>query len=527
MNSVARFVIYVRHSTDMQYDMSLEAQEAVCRDAIDARNGQVAGVYKDSAKSGWSLDRDGFIQLRADASQGKFDAVMFWKFDRLARNHDHIMMIKALLRYEYGIRLYCVEGFSEDDDDSPHAMMMEQLLAVFAAFYSKNLSTDTKRAKRARAMRGEFNGSVAPLGYDFITQAHATASRPSGLYINPVFSPIILGAFEQYATGLYSDRDIADWMNQQPAIQELRQGRKPIDKEFVRDMLQNRVYTGRIGHSDTRYNEPFNKGKQSTRHREEWFEGKHEGFISDELFEKCLDIRRSSWRKGADVHFRTYLLNDRVFCMRCLMTKPHDLIDENYGKMRVGWIAHNQKAYYRCMAWDRGYEKCGQSRVNDTIIDEQVLNILFNLNLHIPPADYDRVQTVLQARLDNDYAQKRMADMQKIMRRIDVSWENGLLPSEAEYLNQRVYMKRQFEARRHIHEQEVITAHDLLSEFHSYWEQLASKEDNLTQQRQLLQHLVDKVLVYHQIVVAICLCGYYWIRLSDDNEVSLFLDDFI
>jgi len=509
----------------MQYDMSLEAQEIMCRQSIDARGGLVVAVYKDSAKSGWSLDRDGFIQLCADASQGKFDAVMFWKFDRLARNHDHIMMIKALLRYEYGIRLYCVEGFSEDDDGSPHAMMMEQLLAVFAAFYSKNLSTDTKRAKRARAMRGEFNGSVAPLGYDFITHAKATPTRPSGLYINPIFSPIILGAFEQYATGLYSDRQIADWMNQQSVIQQLREGRKPIDKEFVREMLQNRVYTGRIGHADTRYNEPFNKGKQSTRHREEWFEGKHEGFISDELFEKCLQVRHASQRKSKDEYFRTYLLNDRVFCVGCLMTKPDELNDENYGKMRVGWLSGTGKAYYRCMALDRGYQKCGQSRVNDTIIDEQVLTALFNL--HIPPADYDHVQSVLQARLDSDYAQKRMVDMQKIMRRVDISWENGLLPSEAEYLNQRVYMKQQFEARRHIHESEAVNAHDLLHQFHIYWKRLASKEDGVTAQRQLLQHLVDKVLVYRQTVVAICLCENYWIRLSEDDTINTFLDDFI
>ena len=41
---------------------------------------------------------------------------------------------------------------------------MEQMLAVFSAFYSKNLSSETKRGKRQRVMNGEFNGSVPPLG---------------------------------------------------------------------------------------------------------------------------------------------------------------------------------------------------------------------------------------------------------------------------------------------------------------------------------------------------------------------------
>jgi DNA invertase Pin-like site-specific DNA recombinase len=60
---------------------------------------------------------------------------MFWKFDRLARNHEHAVMIKIMLRHEYGLKLYCVEGLSEDEDDSPYTAMMEQMLAVIAAFY--------------------------------------------------------------------------------------------------------------------------------------------------------------------------------------------------------------------------------------------------------------------------------------------------------------------------------------------------------------------------------------------------------
>src|SRR5512143_2987071 len=129
----ARFAIYCRYSSDQQNELSLEDQEKFCRRAIAERGGVVINVYTDAARSGWSLDRDGFTQLRNDAERGKFDAVMFWKFDRLARNHEHAVMIKILLRREYGLKLHCVEGFSEDDDASPYSAMMEQLLAVFCA----------------------------------------------------------------------------------------------------------------------------------------------------------------------------------------------------------------------------------------------------------------------------------------------------------------------------------------------------------------------------------------------------------
>ncbi len=110
----------------------------MCREEISKRGGTVVSVYKDAAQFGWSLDREDFSRLRSDAEQGRFDAIMMWKFDRLARDHTQVTIIKALLRHEYKVKLYCVEGFSEDDDSSPYTAMMEQMLAVFAAFYSKN-----------------------------------------------------------------------------------------------------------------------------------------------------------------------------------------------------------------------------------------------------------------------------------------------------------------------------------------------------------------------------------------------------
>jgi site-specific DNA recombinase len=80
-----RFAIYTRYSSDMQNEISLEMQKAMCREAIAKRGGTVIAVYSDSAKSGWSLDRESFMQMRQDAEGGLSDAIMFWKFDRFAR----------------------------------------------------------------------------------------------------------------------------------------------------------------------------------------------------------------------------------------------------------------------------------------------------------------------------------------------------------------------------------------------------------------------------------------------------------
>ncbi|MDZ4769287.1 MAG: recombinase family protein [Chloroflexota bacterium] len=103
-----RFAIYTRYSSELQSEISLEAQEIACRAAIADRAGVVVAVFSDTAKSGWSLNRPGFIEMRTAAERHAFDGVMVWKFDRLARKHDHTVMIKMLLRQEYGVKLYCM-----------------------------------------------------------------------------------------------------------------------------------------------------------------------------------------------------------------------------------------------------------------------------------------------------------------------------------------------------------------------------------------------------------------------------------
>ncbi|MBK9751344.1 MAG: recombinase family protein [Chloroflexi bacterium] len=124
-------------------------------------------------------------------------------------------------------------------------------------------------------------------------------------------------AFRLYSTGEFSDADMAAWLHERPYIQSLRQGQKPINKEMMRELLQNRTYTGRVPHTDTIYKKTLGQGKMSRRNRTEWFEGKHQGFVSDELFDECQAVRENlkRYRKTVgDMH--TYILYDRVFCAR-------------------------------------------------------------------------------------------------------------------------------------------------------------------------------------------------------------------
>ncbi len=510
-----RFAIYTRYSSDMQNDLSLEAQELRCRQAIADREGVIVEVFSDGAKSGWSLERDGFTQLRRAAEHGKFDAVMFWKFDRLARNHDHAVMIKMLLRHEFGLKLYCVEGFSEDQDDSPYSAMMEQMLAVFSAFYSKNLSSETKRGKHLRAYNGDFNGSIAPLGYDLVTKEDVNRNRPAGLYINPRQAVIVRRAFRLYATGQYSDTTIAQWMNRRRYMQQLRAGKKPIGKEMVRDMLQNQIYTGRVPYCETHYSGSLGQGKRSARNNKQWFEGKHEPIISDELYAICQEVRKglSSSRRPPEVA-RTYVLHDRVFCARCTATKPEMLKDANYGKMRPSFNPKQDQGYFRCMARDRGYHKCAQPTIRTEIVDEQVRQEL--VKLVIPEGFRDRVEEAIRNNIENEEALRRMAELEEVVKRIDFSWEKGFITPEA-YIEKRNQLQKEMDSLRPVVYDDLMEAADILENFTKYWDGCEKVANPKEARKQLLAKIVDRVFVHEDRVVAIALHGDFGIVLGNES----------
>jgi site-specific DNA recombinase len=520
-----RYAIYARYSSEMQNEISLEDQEAVCRQLIADKGGVVVGVYKDGAKNGWSLDREGFQQMRSAAERGKFDGITMWKFDRLARDHDHTVMIKMLLRREYGLKLYCVEGFSEDDDDGPYGAMMEQMLAVWSAFYSRNLSTETKRAKRQRAVRGEFNGSNPLIGYDLVLVANATEERPAGLCINPRQAAIVRRAFRMYVSGDYSDSDIAVWMNKQRVIRDMRAGKQPMNKHTVRDMLQNKTYTGRVSYSETLYNGTLGEGKKSSRGRKEWFEGKHQGFIPDGLFDECQLVREDmvSHRMPTNRR-RTYVLHDRVFCAECVARKPHGLMDDMYGKMRPFWHKDNEKGYYRCLCKERGYESCGQGFIEVDVLDNQVVAILNSLTV---PDDFrDRVEEAVQNRVENAAALERMAEIQEIIERVDFRWDHGFISAE-EYVQKRAQLERELDAMRPIDYDELIEAADLLEHFQVYWNQCAEVENPQDARQQLLHKIVERVFVLDGNVLAIVLYGDFGVVLGADETASLEIADAI
>jgi DNA invertase Pin-like site-specific DNA recombinase len=130
--------------------------------------------------------------------------------------------------------------------------LMLGMQGMLAEFYSDNLSQETKKGWDERRKQGYYCGLLpfgAAKGDDGVPVPHPKTH--TGLQM----------AFGMAAEG-YSDRDIAQALNQHGYRTAGNQGNRPFSKDTVRGVLSDRFYQGEI---------PDGNGG--------WLEAKHDALI--------------------------------------------------------------------------------------------------------------------------------------------------------------------------------------------------------------------------------------------------------
>lgn len=488
-----RYAAYVRISSEEQIgNYSLDAQKRAIEAWVVANGGIVSQVYSDE-HTGRTADRPAFKRLRRDARQRKFDAVIVHKFDRFARNRTDALAIKSLLRHDYGIKVFSVSEPSEDSDGAMGALI-EGIMESVADWYSQNLSAETAKGKKERSHQGKHNNR-APFGMK--------KSTDLVLVPNEYELPGLILAFESYASGKYSDKDIAHLLNK--AGYRSNTGR-PLSKETVRSLLQNPTYLGKV-----KYQKYIRKrdGSRSFESPVEWFEGQHKGVISQELFDKCMEVRCSRRaHRQATKRYHPYLLRNIAYCYRCCSNPPEGKTFTYYGKMRCQSQWEGEHLYYRCRASDLGYQ-CAQKGIPVDVLDQQIVNLLMSLS---PPKNWRKGITKAMGELLGDRnLEQRLEEIRAIIRRMDSRWDNGLFLDEQEYLDQRIKLQLELEQLTPIPEDDLERAAELLENFGTHWQQL---EEDPEAQHELVKLIVERVYVQDEEIVAITLRSNYHLVLN-------------
>ncbi len=390
---------YIRYSSTMQDDsFSLEAQIRQIKARAAAEGIEIAKIYADPATSAYKNKyRPGISEMLEDSRKGQFETLYVHKVDRLARRLEWAIEIVKKLQTE-GVTLKAVE--QNFDLETPEGKLMFHLLGSLGEFYSDNLSKETHKGKYERARQGYHNGWV-PWGYKSEKVGEHKLAVP-----DPVLVPIVRQAFERYATGLYYDQEMADWLTEQGFQTRFH---RPFTKDALRDILQNPFYKGYVI-----YRGIFARnGKVHRNVGGEVVKGLHTPLVEEELFEKCQKIRaeRRKLANSNQITRRVYLLSGIIVCKEC-------------GRRMRAQSGHSGR-YYRESARFAGIvcQYDGMS-VRADVVEARISELMESLVL--PENWQAALQEILNTRKDEIDPQKEKARLKSEVRRMREAYKRGL-----------------------------------------------------------------------------------------------------
>lgn len=338
-----RIATYTRISTDEDHQpYSLDAQATRLGSYAASQEGWAIVRRESDQKSGATLDRPGLQKLLREGEAGRFDLLLVYKVDRVARSVRGLAQIIERLDEAGVLFRSATEPF---DTASPAGRMMVQMLGVFAEFERATIVERVIAGMERKAARGEWAAGQVPYGYTKHPRLHFLVPDPAEV-------PVVRIIFERYADRMEGAQTIARWLAERGY--RTRRG-VPFNPKAVLTILRNRVYVGEI----------FFRGT--------YYPGPHEPLIDLSLFDRAQQILAE---RGDDLSLRRsntsdYLLTGLLRCTKC-------------GRRHVGAAAARGRArtynYYVCFSRHRyGTQTCDAERIPAPALEAAVLDQLTGL----------------------------------------------------------------------------------------------------------------------------------------------------
>jgi site-specific DNA recombinase len=336
-----RVCTLTRRSTDEEHQpYSIEMQDQRLGAYIQSQEGwELYQQYSDNM-SGSTLDRPGLQRALADARLHRFDVLLVYRVDRLARSVRGLAQVLEELDRVGVVFRSATEPF---DTGTPAGRMMVQMLGVFAEFERASIIERVVGGMERKAAKGGWNGGNVPWGYRINSQT-------GGLQIEPSEAPLVPVIFDLYLNKRLGARAIAVWLNDHGY--RTRTG-KPWSFKLLITILRSRVYLGEV------------HWRESSR------EAAHPPLIEADIFTavQALLDERGEDRAKRRMSPSDYLLGGLVVCDKC---GHHYTGTASRGRSR-------QYRYYTCYSrqW-YGHATCAADRVSADDLDRAVLGALLH-----------------------------------------------------------------------------------------------------------------------------------------------------
>ena len=298
-----RCVIYLRVSTKEQAEkdlteegFSIAAQREACVRRIRDEGWELLDEYVDKGESARSADRPRLRAMLARVQEtGDVEAVVVHKVDRLARNMEDHVAIRALLRRR-GVALVSV---TENLDETASGRLVEGIHALMAEFYSANLAAEVRKGMGQKAKLGGYPHK-APLGYLNVREP-VGGRQVAHIVVDPERAPLIRQAFELHATGQWTVERLAHEMADRGLKSRGRDGHpaKALTVSGLAKLLAHRAYVGFVEWDGIEY------------------EGQHEPLFDRATFDKVQELLASRAMRGTRERRHHHYLKGLLVCGVC------------------------------------------------------------------------------------------------------------------------------------------------------------------------------------------------------------------
>lgn len=279
---------YARFSSDRQHESSIEAQQEATRKWAADHGVTILREFADRGISGTTDERPAFQEMISTCRIRPADYVLVHKHDRFARNRYDAAIYGRIIE-KSGARLVAT---AQDFGASPEALILEGMMQAWAEYYSRNLSTETKKGLRVRAQKGLRIGGPVPFGYQL-------AADGESFEINEDEAYWVRAIYDAYLNRQPIGRIVAE--SNRAGIRG-RRGKK-LTADTAIKILRNPVYSGVyravIGGEET------------------LIEGHHPAIIEPEQWKEVHDIMEARLHSPKKDDEKTYLLMGLTRCGIC------------------------------------------------------------------------------------------------------------------------------------------------------------------------------------------------------------------
>ncbi len=344
-----KYCLYARKSTESEERqiLSIDSQVKEMLQLAEREGLEVVAMKRESHSAKENGQRPVFNEIIEELRIGKYNGILTWAPDRIARNAGDFARVVDLM--DAGI-LQDIRTFSQSFRNNPNEKFLLTILGGQAKLENDNRGINVKRGLRSRVEAGLWPG-VAPVGY--LNQK--LMDKKCQIIIDPQRAPMVKKMFEKMADDKWSGRKIHHWLKFEINFKSV--GNHNMALSNIYRVLMNPIYYGVFSY-------PKNSGN--------WYTGKHEPIISKDLYDRTQEqLKRDNIvRKSHEFAFTKLMI-----CGQC---GSGISAEEKYKQLKDGTVA--KYIYYGCGRSKDRHCKCKYLREEELV--EQLLKVLDQINFN-------------------------------------------------------------------------------------------------------------------------------------------------